>query len=133
MSPELRALIVGVAIVAIPAFATWFSARRRPQVDSAEATDTITAAAERVVKNVMSDNEHLRRELEGLRRELGEFRDQLRTARSEVSSLRRDLAQERVDHEETREQVASLTVQLNRLTAMDTPAFGSKAIDSEEP
>lgn len=125
MSPGSWALLITIVVAALSPFATWLVARNRPRVDAAEATDIITTAADRVIKNVVSDNVYLRLELDQLRTDLNMLGDQLRTARSEVSSLRHELAQERVDHEETREQVASLTIEVNRLTALDTPPHGT--------
>lgn len=108
MSREAAALLVGLLIAALSPAATYLVSRRRPQVDTAEATDTITAAAERVVRNLTSDNERLTREVDALRTRIDQLWDELRTAKAEVSSLRAQLARERVEHEETREQVATL-------------------------
>ncbi len=131
MSPEFWALLGGVAVVAIPATATFVVAWRRRNVGDAEALDAITAAAERVVRNVTEDNDRLARAVRELRVDVADFRDQLRTARSEVSSLRAELARERVAHDETREQVQTLLHEVRRLSDdidPNTPPFGTPPV-----
>jgi chromosome segregation ATPase len=130
MSTEIRALLLGIVIAAIPAVATYLVSRRRPLVDSAEATDTITAAAERVVKNVLDDNDRLKNAVRELRADVSEMRDMLRTARAEVSSLRAELRDERVAHEQTRKQVQTLLHDVGRLTDADptTPPYGTPPV-----